>query len=238
MTFNKLKFAYQHPKFGRSKAEKLHENFKNSAYFLWWEFLRRSDTYKKCCASGGKGKLKAIYNDFGDVFASDFKTWWQTNDHGAYLFAEHLPPKFALVKEMPNEATMNQILLLQVPIALPKRLLMAEFQKLLNEHHPGRRGRRNNVLSTARYPVTGHVDTVALQKCLRVYDTKVANPLMPLWEITQESRAMFKFDSYIKAGDTNAEITNKKMILANTASRLLKKAKGIIQMTESGRFPF
>ena len=237
MTYKALKFAYKHPIFGRSKSEKSKEIYKNTVYYLWWEFLRRSDAYKKCCASNGNGQLKSIYNDFGDVFATDFRSWWQKNGRGAYLFAEHLPPVFQTVKAMPNDVTMEQILLLQVPMALPKRLLMAEFQKLLNEHHLGKRGRRNNVFSTAKYPVTGHVDIFALQKCLRVYDLKLANPKMPLWSITQQSKAI-KREAFIEVGDSQAIITNKKLILANTASRLVNKAKMIIRNTELGKFPF
>ena len=237
MTHTALKFAYKHPTFGRSKVEKSQEQFKNSVYYLWWEYLRRSEAYKKCCSSGGKGKLKNIYRDFGDVFSTDFKSWWQSNERGAYLFAEQLPPKFQPIKSMPEEVTMNQVIVLQVPLALPKRFLMAEFQKLLNAHHSGKRGRRNNVSSTARYPVTGHIDTDALQKCLRVYDMKIENPKMPLWQITQQCKAI-KRDAIIEDGDTQAIITNKKLILANTASRLVKKAGLIIQNVENGIFPY
>jgi hypothetical protein len=237
MTYTARKFAYKNPTFGRSNAVKATEPFKNSVYYLWWEFLRRSDAYKKCCTSGGEGKLKNIYQDFDDVFATDFKTWWQTNERGAFLFAEQLPPKFQPIKVIPNEVTMSQVIVLQVPMALPKRFLAAEFQKLLNLHHSGKRGRRNNVNSTARYPVSGHIDTVALQKCLSVYDMKVANPKMPLWQITQECKAI-KRDAFIVDGDTQGIITNKKLILANTASRLVNKAKLIIRNTELGKFAF
>jgi hypothetical protein len=115
--------------------------------------------------------------------------------------------------------------------------LAAEFQKLLTAHHSGKRGRRNNESSTARYPVTGHIDTDALQKCLRVYDMKIANPKMPLWKMTQECKAI-KREAFIEVGDTQAIITNKKLILANTASRLVKKAVIIINNTELGKFPF
>jgi len=237
MTYTALKFAYKHPTFGRSKIEKTQERYKNSVYYLWWEFLRRSTAYKKCCASGGKGKMKNIYQDFGDVFTTDFKTWWQTNERGASLFAEQLPPKMTLIDEMPDASISVQVLVLQVPLKLPKRLLMAEFQKLLNVHHSGKRGRRNNVSSSARYPVTGHIDTDALQKCLRLYDMKVANPKMRLWQVTQACKAI-KRDAFIADGDTQGIITNKKLILANTASRLVKKAEIIIKNVENGRFPF
>lgn len=237
MTYTAHKFAYKHPTFGRGKSEKLQERYKNSVYFLWWEFLRRSEAYKKCCVSGGKGKLKNIYLDFGDVFAADFKTWWQSNGRGAYLFAEKLPPKMTVIDAIPDASLLEQVLVVQVPLALPKRFLAAEFQKLLNLHHSGKRGRRNNVNSTARYPVSGHIDTVALQKCLSVYDMKVANPKMPLWQITQECKAI-KRDAFIVDGDTQGIITNKKLILANTASRLIKKANMLIKNVEVGKFAF
>jgi len=237
MTYTALKFAYNHPTFGRSIAEKSQERYKNSVYYLWWEFLRRSDDYKKCCASAGMGIMKNIYQDFGDVLSTDFKTWWQTNERGAYLFAEQLPPKFQPIQVIPNEVTMSQVMVLQVPMALPKRLLMSEFQKILNAHHAGKRGRRNNVSSTARYPVTGHIDTDALQKCLRVYDMKIANPNMPLWQITQDCRAI-KREAFILNKDTKKDVSDKKMILANTASRLVKKAKLIISNSEHGKFPY
>ena len=237
MTYTALKFAYKHPTFGRSKIEKTQERYKNSVYYLWWEFLRRSTAYKKCCASDGKGKMKNTYQDFGDVFTTDFKTWWQTNERGAYLFAEQLPPKMIVLDEMPDASISGQVLVLQVPLKLPKRLLMAEFQKLLNVHHSGKRGRRNNVSSSARYPVTGHIDTDALQKCLRVYDMKIENPKMRLWQVTQVCKAI-KRDAFIADGDTQGIITNKKLILANTASRLVKKAEAIIKNVENGRFPF
>ena len=237
MTYTALKFAYKNPTFGRSKIEKTQERYKNSVYYLWWEFLRRSTAYKKCCASGGKGKMKNIYQDFDDVFTTDFKRWWQTNERGAYLFAEQLPPKMIVIDEMPDASISGQVLVLQVPLKLPKRLLMAEFQKFLNVNHSGKRGIRNNVSSSARYPVTGHIDTDALQKCLRVYDMKVANPKMRLWQVTQACKAI-KRDAFIVDGDTQGIITNKKLILANTASRLIKKAETIIKNVENGRFPF
>ena len=237
MTFHAHKFAYKHPTFGRSKVVKATDPFKNSIYYLWWEFLRRSDTYKKCCMSGGRGKLRNLYKDFGDVFASDFKTWWQTEDRGARLFAERLPPRMSLIDEMPAPAIADQVLVLQVPLAMSKRTLSVEFQKILKVHHAGKRGKRNNVNSTARYPVTGHIDTDALQKCLRVYDMRKANPNMTLWELCQNSKAIQR-SSLLNASDTHAEKVAKKFNLSNTANRLLKKANMIIANVEKGNFVF
>ena len=45
----------------------------NSVYYLWWEFLRRNEDYKKTCENGGKGKCDRLYADFGNVHEGTFK---------------------------------------------------------------------------------------------------------------------------------------------------------------------
>ena len=66
-----------------------------SIYYLWFEYLKRSEKYKKACANNGKG-MKAIYKDFGNIFqyktdamgytdVNDFYyKWWEKR--GAELF--------------------------------------------------------------------------------------------------------------------------------------------------------
>ena len=240
MTFVKRKFAHQHPLFGRTRAHKDLHRYKTSVYYLWWEFLRRSDAYREFCSCVGtmdSGQFSALYADFGDVFASDFKTWWTTDDRGATLFAERLPPQMEVLTQFPEASCASQVLVVQVPLALSKRKLAGEFQRLLTEHHRGRRGTRNTEFSSAKYPVTGHIDTLALQKCLDVYDMRIANPEMRLWQIAQEAKAI-KGESRLKSNDTKSEITNKKLILSNTTNRLLKKVMRIIENVEQGRFAF
>lgn len=238
MAFVKRKFAYNHPTFGRSKKEKNIEPYKYSVYYFWWEFLRRNDDYKKCCKSGGKGKLKDLYKDFGDVFDVDFKTWWQTNDKGAYLFAEEHLPEFKIITDASEMYQNDKIIYLQVPLSLPKRYLMREFQNVLNRNHEGRVGVKTNKNSTAKYPITGHVDIDALDKCLRVYDMKIQNSKMRLWEIAQQCRITLKKQYVLNDGsESPSEISDKKLVLANTASRLLKKAEKIIAGTSLGEFP-
>lgn len=239
MIFKKRKFAYNTPTFGRTKKAKEGEPYKDTVYYLWWEFLRRNEEYKKCCNQGGKGKLEKIYNDFGDVFATDFKTWWQTDDKGAMLFSEELPnSRFQLIDEVPSEQKNEKVLYLQVPLSLPKRYLIRQFHALLDKHHEGRAGVRTNLKSSAKYSVTGHVDILALQKCLQVYDMKIQNPKMKLWEIAQICKVA-KPTQFIKPDDEKFPglIANKKLVLANTASRLLVRAKKIIAGTSEGKFP-
>jgi hypothetical protein len=236
MGFTAQKFAYQHPTFGRGKDAKSREPYKNSVYYLWWEFLKRNEGYEKCCKSGGKGKFAKLYKDFGDIHSADFKSWWQKNNLGVTLFAEVLPPEFKVIVDPADVHRSDKTIYLQVSLDLPKRFLSSQFQKILNKHHSGTRGRRTNRYSTAKYPVTGHVDTDALQKCLRVYDMKNANPKMRWWEVAQKSNAT-RNTQVIKSGDTPAEITSKKLVLSNTAVRLYKKAVLIIEGVGNAEFP-
>ena len=236
MAFTAQKFAYRHPIFGKSKVVKSSEPYKNSVYYLWWEFLRRNEGYKKCCENGGKGRYSKLYQDFGDVHLPDFKTWWQTNNRGATLFGEIVPPEFKVIEDITNWQIYERTIYLQVSLDLPKRFLTSQFNKILDKHHSGSRGRRTNKNSTAKYPIIGHVDILALQKCLDVYDMKLNNPAMRQWEIGQKCKVT-RPHQFIKVGDTEAEVTSKKLVLTSTTNRLLKKARLIISKTVEGQFP-
>jgi hypothetical protein len=49
-------------------------------YYLWFEYLKRSEKYKTACANNGKG-MKKLYKDFGNVFEYEgvegFWRWWR-----------------------------------------------------------------------------------------------------------------------------------------------------------------
>jgi hypothetical protein len=68
---------------------------------------------------------------------------------------------------------------------------------------------------------------------------KVMNPKMRLWEIAQECKVA-RAIQFVKNDGTEfrKDISAKKLILANTASRLVKKAALIVKNVEQGKFPF
>jgi hypothetical protein len=65
---------------------------------------------------------------------------------------------------------------------------------------------------------------------------KNAIPKMHWWEVAQKSNAT-RNTQFIKPGDTPAEITNKKLVLSNTAVRLYKRAVLIIEGVGNAEFP-
>jgi hypothetical protein len=67
---------------------------------------------------------------------------------------------------------------------------------------------------------------------------KVANPKMRLWEIAQECKVA-RAIQFVKNDGTEfqKDISAKKLILTNTASRLLKRADKIVTAVSGGKFP-
>ena len=52
----------------------------DSIYYLWFEYLKRSEKYRTACANNGKG-MKKLYKDFGNVLEYEgvegFWRWWR-----------------------------------------------------------------------------------------------------------------------------------------------------------------
>lgn len=131
-----------------------------------------------------------------------------------------------------------EIIYLQVPLLLPKRFLVNEFQQILKKYHSGKRGKRTNERSTALYPVVGHVDIGALQNSLEIYDLRKQNPGLPLWEIGQMSGILLA-KTRIRQSDYGipGEVTAKKNVISNIVSRNYQRALKIIAGTSVGKFP-
>lgn len=73
--------------------------WKCSVYYYWWEYLRRHEGYRQCCAKGGKGEYAKLYADFGDVHAhDDFWLWWSKEGHSE-LFCEPTARKIRVLDE-------------------------------------------------------------------------------------------------------------------------------------------
>lgn len=235
-----IKFLRKKPAFGRTKKQQAAEPFKKSPYYFWWEYLRRSEAYKKCCERGGKGKLSRLYKDFGDVFNVDFKTWWTTDKRGEKLFGEAPVPKIAAVQITKDFVPLQDAIYVQIPLSLPKCTITKYFKFELDRHHAGKVGiHRTAKTSTARYPIVGVTDINVLQECLNVYDYCKQNELnrdLRLWQIAQAAVKKKQF-FLIKDSDDFHEVARKKIYLANVASRYRDKAIEMIKNVENGTFP-
>lgn len=147
----------------------------DSIYYLWFEYLKRSEKYKTACANNGKG-MKKLYSDFGDVFAykgiGGFWDWW--TERGQYLFG--IKPinqldAFATVDDVNSIAKQvdeGTYRLVAIPTNLTKTTIKKRLNKLLTELKV-----TPTAQQTAKYSVAqSKVDVDSLETCLMAYDLK------------------------------------------------------------------
>jgi hypothetical protein len=231
-------FPYKHPTFGTSKNPKTSSHWKVSVYYWWYEYLKRNEDYRKTCAQNGKGKCAKLFEDFGDVSKLEFKQWWTENDRGAVLFAEQPTSSIrVLMPDVVNQGVFlkENTLVLEVPLNLPMSFLVKDFRKVVSKRHAGKRGKKHIRASKILFQATGKVDVAFLEIALMVLDAKKATPKKPFWQIAQDLQ--LGGVNRIAANDTPAAITDKKNVLAATASRYYRKANEMIKRAGEGRFP-
>lgn len=182
--------------------------------------------------------MAALYVDFGDVRGDDFKDWWTTESRGVRLFAEpRAEDSFRVLQTGEVVASDSGTLVLNIPLNLPKKFLEQHFRKLLVIHHKGtgKQGFQYAKQSQAKYRFIGQPNLKAIRTTLEIYDYRLANPDMTLWEIGNSSS---RIDDKLKLenGDEGSTLTDKKYVLASTVSRYLRKAKSYIEATGRGCF--
>ena len=240
MFFMSVHFAFTWPVFGTQANPKSLSFQERSVYYWWFQYLKRNDDYRKTCEKGGTGPCAALYKDFGDVHASDFKTWWDAN--GARLFGEAQTTSIEVLKggvEDPSIHAGRKALLLSVPLDLPQAYLIKRFKDILSKHHDGERGKRHNAKSQALYPTGGKIDVGFLKIALQVWDMRKAEPDKQLWAIANDLKlsrtGLLKPSDLVRKADPEA--TDKKNLLGATASRYYRKAQRMIDDTAKGKFP-
>lgn len=234
----KRHFPYQHPTFGSDANPKTSSHWKVSVYYWWHQYLLRNVDYLNTCASGGVGKCALMFEHFGDLTKLDFKSWWTDGDRGARLFAEPITPTIQLLSASDLAGIGfqgNNSLILKIPLNLPINYLVKNFRDVVTKHHSGKRGQRQSKKSNALFPITGKVDVAFLETALMVWDARSANPAKPWWLIAVDLRLSHAHK--IKPDDPQAVVTDKKNILASTASRYYRKACQMIETAGKGRFP-
>ena len=232
-------FVGKHPLF-RNRHTDSGMWWQNNVYYLWWEFLRRHEGYKKTSARGGKGAFSKLYANFGDVHASDFKTWWR--GHGVYLFSEPPAPVgvWALteeeVLELVGQGRDENTLIVAIPLDYKRRSITLALNKILTESNTRKRGEKRTKTSKARYPLAQAFDVMALKATLACYDLRQANPNMPLWQIAQEVGVSTRLTAK-ELATQDATAKDKKFSMASGVSRKLRHAEAIIDGVGKGVFP-
>lgn len=210
--------------------------------------MRRNEDYLACCEAGGKGKLAALYADFGDVREDDFHKWWTHDSRGVVLFAEEpLAVKFGELEsaaEWRKGWYAEETMVVVVPLRVSKRRLKGLFARLLDARHTGKQGRPAMDLldSTARYALSQNYTIRHLQTTMDIYEKWLKNKAVPkkeqlaLWEIGREENLNKKAIKDALSDFAHDRLVGRN-ILAATVSRYVRQAKAIIANTAKGRFP-
>lgn len=247
-------FIYAPPLLGKRPSKRSSSPFppfnnaptwKTSVYYYWWEYLRRSETYKKTCEAKGKGKLSELYADFGNVFEEKeteqetFWTWWKEHAH---LFWEPSARKLERVSELTSPVEDDE-LVLRIPLELRGTHIINNIRRLLRENAEQVKKARGS--SRAKYPVQTRVGLNRLHRYLEAYDAKKANPKMSNHkiadligiEVAQEVDGLtIDMLKQEKMDYTGLEyILNRRKTQA--VGSLLKAANEYISNVEKGLFP-
>ena len=246
----KVHFVAPHPLFGTARARLSVSHQQRSPYYWWWQYLRRNEDYLKCCERGGKGKLAALYRDFGDVRSDDFHRWWTHEQRGAQLFGEQpLEIKFGELTS-PADFSPNwrkeQVAVVALPLTKGKRALMRDVKLLLNKRHPGRQGRPAlaQLESTARYRLSRNYTIPNLQTALAVYDLWLQSQRatseehkLTLWEIGKQLNL-----NAAAVRNASAKLALDRVTARNHLSalvgRYLRTARLNIEAVAQGQFPY
>jgi hypothetical protein len=238
-------FTVRHPLF-QQKESKSGIWWEKSVYYLWWEFLRRHDGYKETCENGGNGKYAELYADFGNVHEGTFKEWWTKDGRGARLFAEPpMPNSIAAltsqeIEALPDDWDARSLLIVAIPLNLPKRFIQQRLSKLLTRHHTRKRGQRTFKESRALYRIAAQFNVHSLKKMLDLYDLEQLQPDMRQWQIGQQlslGATLTEDELNGGRGTKNPAAVAKKNVLAVAANKKLKHAKSVIEGVGRGVFP-
>jgi hypothetical protein len=230
-----------YPTFGTSKRPKAESAWKSSVYYWWWEYLRRNAGYQRCCDQNGKGKYAALYKDFGDVHAVDFKTWWNEGNRGGVLFAE--PAAEILFGELTyeevrqlDEWSKDAIMIVRIPLTQSKRHLAKRFNTLLKRRHSGERGKRLLTRSAAIYPLAAQFRIDSLKASLAAYDMRKGDPKRPLWRVAIDTGLAPTVCKELKEQRGIPDLDQRNSLCV-AASRAVKRATAMIENAGKGIFP-
>jgi hypothetical protein len=215
------------------------ENYKESVFFWWVEFLKRSDSYRQQCEAGEGGE---VYQDFGNIFDIEFLDWWN-NDDRELLF---LPGTSLGVWPVENvkqfkEAVSEEWLVVKIDPKCTRKSIIYWLDDLLFSHQPDVRGQLNhNVIERPKYETFSRPNVPALKKTLAIYDQFLIEP-KPLYKIYDKLKndgvVEFKSKDDENFDKVKSDDSTSRRIKTSTISRYIRQAENLIKNVEQGVFP-
>lgn len=208
-----------------------------SAYRLWYEALQRSDRKKW-------SKRTREYLAFADGL--EFDRWWEQ------VKEYFLPPEPFTVVLVDDEHQSNEwwgeygedpsVKLLYINLYTPSSILIRDFGRLVRSLAKNKAGRPKIDQTLVDLPLARPPNAPLIEKMLRCYDFWLENqkPSIP-----EEKRTLYEIGVLAKvsrthevnAKDDHREAAAKRELMSTTTSRMIKRAKAMIQNVEKCQFP-
>lgn len=208
-----------------------------AAYRLWYEALQRSDRKKW-------SKRTREYLAFADGLP--FDQWWEK------VQEYFLPPEPFTVVPVDDEDEAEgwwgtygddpSLKLLYINLHTPSSILIRDFGRLVRSLAKNRAGRPRIDQTLVDFPLARPPNAALIEKMLRCYD---------LWRENEnrtrkERRTLYEIGVIAKVSpgyvvksvnDHTPEAAAKRELMSITTSRMIKRAKAMIQNVEKGVFP-
>ena len=233
-----------------SSADEIRDAFL-SPYKLWRDYLRISKDYWWVCQQKGDTldtELKAMYEDFGDVYNLGFNDWWHLK--GRELFAEQV--KLPAVKQIDDNlsnlsSNPQNHLVVEIPLNLTERTISRQLMKILRAH----KDRKITRTSHAKRPLaklvgirkrvikTAH-DIWCLNHLVQLAKQEGSDIGLPFNKMTTHQIGVgFRLvrNCMPRAGDGIEGGRKKRNGMKVAVSRMLNRAEALIANAEIGKFP-
>jgi hypothetical protein len=212
--------------------------WKCSVYYYWYLYLKQNQDYQETCSNGGRGPCAKLYDDFGDIFSVDFKSWWTDRRH---LFAE--PPAVWRAHENPPPPSAVTATFV-VDLNNKRSRILDELRTLLAEMQ-GEMG-QERVESAARYPIATNPVLHSLHAHLVAWEFRKMNPTIHPSEVADF--ADIRVNQVVDGQTLETARINKQPLepirseirlrKLKALNRHLKIAEQYIQNAGLGRFPY
>lgn len=210
---------------------------RNGWYGLWYQCLRLSEEYVHCCANHGKGRLRDMYLDFGDVRQS-FATWWMKT--GRYVFAERKEVADVVVykdhRDLEDIHSLRGKLLIEVPLNIRHSTVVRKINKILKEAYEGREVIPREQSTARRKLAKSKLRINTLKTMLELYELRQRYPDLTLWQLGD--RAGIKLELMARTTDeARLTLQEERVRMSIAVSRYLRQARDLIWNATEGVFP-
>ena len=179
-----------------------------------------------------------MYEDFGDVLATRFESWWQRT--GRYLFAERreIPnvQHYTHARDLEQIGNLRNKIVIEVPLTIRRSTVIRKINKILDEAYEGRVIVPRQQSTARRKLAKSKIRKETVKQMLELTELRAKHPALTLWQLGE--KAGLDIDLYSRS--TSGQLLSKqaeRVRLSIAVSRLLRLGKNLIWNATEGIFP-